>query len=298
MKTFIKTGLNIFALLFILNACKSQSTRKIKSKDYELTIAPHQKALLVVLPCYPCDIANTKAEATFLKDLDKVGVSTLLLNINFKLWLTETEKQEYVKFIQRVLDSNEVDNKNIYIGGFSGGGNVSLLLANHFIQSKSKLDLKGVFIVDSPLDLEHVYQTAQHAIKHKVSDDAYNEGLYIIDLFEKALGKPDSSFANYEMYSPYLVSKNEIRNIAACSNLKVRLYTEPALDWQKQNRNREYEDLNAYVIEKLSTTLKAKGFRKVELIQTENKGYRADGSRNPHSWRIVDREGLLKWIGE
>jgi hypothetical protein len=295
----MKTRFNIsILLLIILVACKPNlaQTKLIVTKDYELTIAPNQKALLIVLPCYPCDIANTKTEATFLKDLDKVGVSTLLLNINYKLWLTEAEKQTYSKFIQHILDSNNVDNKNIYLGGFSGGGNVSILLASHFMSTKSKLDLKGVFIVDSPLDMAQLYHTAQQDVANKASDDAYNEGMYLIDLLEKSIGKPDSSFSDYEMYSPYLAASGNINNIIGIKNLKVRLYTEPALDWQKQNRNRDYEDLNAYTIEKLFSSLKQNGCNKVELIKTENKGYRANGTRHPHSWRIVDREGLLKWM--
>ncbi len=285
-------------LLTIFVACQSQSqqAKLIATKDYELTIAPNQKAVLILLPCYPCDIANTKTEAIFLKDMDKAGITTLLLNINYKLWLTDTEKQNYTKFIQRILDSNAVENKNIYIGGFSGGGNVSILLASHFVSTKSKLDLKGVFIVDSPLDMEQLYRTAQNDVLNKASDDSYNEGLYILDLLGKSIGKPDSSFSNFEKYSPYLASSGNINNIKDIKNLKVRLYTEPALDWQKQNRSRNYEDLNAYPIEKLYLSLKQNGCEKVELIKTENKGYRANGTRHPHSWRIVDREGLLKWM--
>jgi hypothetical protein len=117
-----------------------------------------------------------------------------------------------------------------------------------------------------------------------------------MDLLEKSIGKPDSSFLNYENVSPYLASKNNINNIIGIKDLKVRLYTEPALDWQKQNRNRKYEDLNAYTIEKFYLSLQKNGCKKVELIKTENKGYRADGRRHPHAWSIVDREGLLMWM--
>ncbi len=285
-------------LLIIFVACQSQSqqAKLITTKDYELTIAPNQKAVLILLPCYPCDIANTKSEALFLKDMDKANVTTLLLNINHKLWLMDTEKQNYAKFIQHILDSNAVENKNIYIGGFSGGGNVSILLASHLVKTKNKLDVKGVFIADSPLDMQHLYKTAQYNVLVKANDDAYNEGLYTLDLLEKSIGKPDSSFSNYELYSPYLTSTGNISNVIGIKNLKVRLYTEPALDWQKQNRKRNYEELNAFVIEKLYLSLKQNGCDKVELIKTENKGYRANGTRNPHSWRIVDREGLLKWM--
>ena len=58
----------------------------------------------------------------------------------------------------------------------------------------------------------------------------------------------------------------------------------------------DYEQMNAFHLERLSEFLMAKGYDNVELITTEDKGYRADGSRNPHSWSIVDQDGLLQWI--
>jgi hypothetical protein len=36
--------------------------------------------------------------------------------------------------------------------------------------------------------------------------------------------------------------------------------------------------------------------KKIELIKTENKGYRNDGNRHPHSWSIVEVDDLLRWI--
>jgi hypothetical protein len=42
--------------------------------------------------------------------------------------------------------------------------------------------------------------------------------------------------------------------------------------------------------------LKKDGFKHVELITTENKGYRANGQRHPHSWSIVDGKDLIKWM--
>ena len=38
------------------------------------------------------------------------------------------------------------------------------------------------------------------------------------------------------------------------------------------------------------------GFDKVEYIPTENMGFRANGERHPHSWSIIDKVGLIKWI--
>ena len=60
----------------------------------------------------------------------------------------------------------------------------------------------------------------------------------------------------------------------------------------------DYDQMNAYYIKRLSESLKKSGFSRVEYIPTENKGYRANGERHPHSWSIVDKKELIKWIME
>ena len=55
-------------------------------------------------------------------------------------------------------------------------------------------------------------------------------------------------------------------------------------------------DTPAYYIQKLSESLKKRDFTNVTYIPTENKGYRANGNRHPHSWSIVDKENLMNWI--
>lgn len=58
----------------------------------------------------------------------------------------------------------------------------------------------------------------------------------------------------------------------------------------------DHEQMNAFYIKKLSETLIEKGYEHVEYIPTTNKGYRANGERHPHSWVIVDKKDLIKWM--
>ena len=76
----------------------------------------------------------------------------------------------------------------------------------------------------------------------------------------------------------------------------MRLYAEPDLNWWKENRNADPDQINAYYLKKLSEKLKNSGFKQVNYITTQHKGYRANGSRHPHSWSIVDKTELLEWI--
>jgi hypothetical protein len=285
-------------LLFFSCKTKKQETALIKGTHYELIKSSNQKAVLILFPCYPCDIENTKKEAFFLRDLEKEGITILLLDLNKKLYLTDDEQQNYAKILNHSLDSNKITKENVFIGGFSSGGNVAILLSNYLVKSKNTIEPKGVFVVDSPLDLEHLYKGAQNNIKLKANSDAYNEGIFITELFEKELGKPTENLEKYKQFSPYLMSLNGSENIANLKNIKVRFYTELDLEWQKKNRSRIYEDLNAYALEKTHETLIKLGNAKSELIKTQNRGIRANGEKHPHSWNIVEKQSLLNWLKE
>jgi hypothetical protein len=37
------------------------------------------------------------------------------------------------------------------------------------------------------------------------------------------------------------------------------------------------------------------GNKRAEVILTQNRGYRLDGTRHPHSWNIIDEKEFIKW---
>lgn len=106
-------------------------------------------------------------------------------------------------------------------------------------------------------------------------------------------------FTHYELNSPFTLKTQNIDNLKGLENLKIRFYTEPDLEWWKENANNDYEDLNAFYIEKLSEKLKTEfGKNNIDLIKTENKGYRTNGKKHPHSWSIVNKKDLINWMKE
>ena len=289
-----------FAFLILLS-CRSakKEIKTVKSSNYELSIAPKQKAVLILFPGFPGFSADRKTlekEAIFLQNIENEGISVLFFNVKQKLWLNDIEKIKYADELNFILDSNKIVAKNVFIGGFSSGGNVAVLLSNHLLKTKNKIEPKGVFVVDSPLDIEKLYYSSKNNVAKKAHQDAYNEGLFLVDLLERELGEPSKSLENYQKASSFTASSNTTENIDFLKNIKVRLYTEPDLEWQKTNRNRTFEDLNAAILEKMYRSFMTAGAKQTEFIQTKNKGFRADGTRHPHSWSIVDRESLIAWI--
>lgn len=113
-----------------------------------------------------------------------------------------------------------------------------------------------------------------------------------------AFGNPDDKIAPYEKYSAFTYETQNFKNLKDLKNTKIRFYTEPDKAWWKENMGVEYEQMNAFHVKRLSDFLISKGYNKVEFIATEDKGYREDGTKNPHSWSIIDKEKLLQWIIE
>ena len=287
----------VLIVVTILFSCKSSisEVNHIIDKEFEIYKVSNSKATLVLFPCFPCDIENTKNEFPIIEEANKKGVSVILMNYNFKLYLKDSELQSLSKHFNSIFENNKLSTDNVYIGGFSGGGNVTLLLSNYLIKEENSIQPKGVFIVDSPVDLLGLYKVAEKNIISNFSSESVEEANWIIANFNSEFGNPKDSIAMYEKLSPYTLETNTISNIENLKNLKIRLYTEPDFDWWLKNRKNQKDEINSYFIEQLYNDLKIKEIQKIELINTKNKGYRADGTRHPHSWAIVDKENLLNW---
>ncbi|WP_143592045.1 alpha/beta fold hydrolase family protein [Tenacibaculum holothuriorum] len=254
---------------------------------------------MILFPCFPCDAKNTLSEFKISDISIENGFSVLAMNLNQRLFLTQIEKQELVEQLEKIVLENNLPKENVFIGGFSSGGNVSLLISDYLVQNKSKIQSKGVFVVDSPIDLLALYKTAQKNLKLNFSQPSIQEATWIKSFFDKEFGNPKDGIAKYENNSPFTLETQNIQNLRNLKNLKIRLYTEPDLKWWQENRKNNYEDLNAYYLKKLSDKLKTEfGSKNIELIETKNRGYRANGERHPHSWAIVNEKDLIKWMTE
>jgi hypothetical protein len=299
----------ISSLLFFLGACSTNNDAKQKeektnlkptnivSENYELIIPEKQDGFLILFPCFPCNAENTRTEFNIIDIASANNITVLLMNFNQHLWLSDTEKKDLEEIIMNVVKQNDINIDNTYIGGFSSGGNVSLLLSNYLKSTGSEIEPKGLFIADSPIDLLGLYENAQKTITSNFSEDAVQEANWIIEMFDPEFGTGDTALVNYESKSPYFSKTNSTKNISHLNDLKIRLYSEPDTLWWKQNRQADYEDMNAYYIEQLANDLgELYGEEQITFIKTENRGYRANGDRHPHSWAIIDEIDLVNWI--
>ena len=118
----------------------------------------------------------------------------------------------------------------------------------------------------------------------------------LLETLGKQFGNPNKDISKYEEHSVFTSKTNNIDNVKNLNKTKIRLYTEPDTEWWKNYSMSEYDEMNAYYIKKLYEKLNELKFDNVEYIPTKNKGYRANGERQPHSWSIVNKENLINWM--
>jgi len=298
-------------MFIVFNSCKNTEKKKmensvktefqeIKNDNYELSKPTENiRKVLVLFGGYPEQSEDIKREFKILENAKKNDIAIIYMNYNQKLWLEENEKQKLAGQLQNIFIENKLPTTDTYFGGFSSGGNMALLISSFLTENKRfNLEPKGVFIVDSPIDLLALYKSAEKNIKRNFSEPSVQEANWIIANLEENFGKPKNNLPEYEKNSVFSSRTNGINNLRSLKNTKIRLYTEPDKLWWKKNRMADYDQMNAYYLEKLSESLKKSGFTRVEYIPTENKGYRANGERHPHSWSIIDKKELIKWIME
>ncbi|WP_205727871.1 hypothetical protein [Flammeovirga pectinis] len=282
--------------------------RKDKNNDYEIVIDEQYelykplntpKGVLILFGGFPEKAKDIKVEFDIIDIAIKNRIAVMFTNFNQMLWLEDKEKKQIGDFIETAIISNNLPNENIYFGGFSSGGNVALSITEFLInQPNLKIKPKGVFIIDSPLDLQALYNTSLNNIKMNVSKISVRESNWIIQILESRFDKPSINISNYQQYSIFNHQTNYTKHFDSLKNIKLRFYTEPDLQWWLKNRNTEYRELNAFYIKELSQELIHKGYNNLEYIETSNQGYRANGERHPHSWSIVNKKDLLNWILE
>ncbi|WP_293295305.1 hypothetical protein [Allomuricauda sp.] len=302
---------SILLLVFIaVVSCKQNKKEKeqivtekiefteIVKEDYEL-YKPNKKikGVLILFGGYPEDADDIKREFQILDIARENSIAVLLSNFNQKLWLEENEKHQLAKKLQDIVVENELPTENIFVGGFSSGGVVSLLISDFIIGMKQfYIDPKGVFIVDSPIDLAALYKSSEKNIERNFSEPSIQESTWLLETLGYKFGNPKDNIENYEKNAVFTYSTNNISNLKKLKRTKIRLYTEPDTIWWKENRMADYEQMNAFYIKKLSESLIQKGYESVEYIPTTDKGYRENGERHPHSWSIVDKKDLINWI--
>ncbi len=297
-------------ILFTLIACTestsngesqqlgAQEYRVIERDEYQLFVPQSEsRAVLVLFGGYTETAEDIQQEFEILKAAKKRGIAVLFSNFNQKLWLEEREFESLAKQLHDAFADHELPRDKLYIGGFSSGGNIALLISDYLVKNDSlKLNPEGVFSVDAPVDLSQLYFTSEANIEQDFNEVSVKESKWLIETLEARFGHPSDQSSGYEKHSVFDAKTKNTENLKHLRNTKIRLYSEPDSLWWKMHRKNDYQQMNAYALEQLHEQLTQQGFKNVEYITSNDLGYRANGERHPHSWSIVDTDDLIKWM--
>ena len=156
----------------------------------------------------------------------------------------------------------------------------------------------AAFAVDSPLDYERWYLSAELASKRlalKQRENAENRDA-VYYLRKEFGGSPAEVAEAYRRQSVVSVLVPDGGNARLLKDTPVRIHIEPDIKWRVENWEQDVFNSNVTDATALINVLRLFGNKNAELITTSGKGYRRDGSRNPHSWSIVDESDLAQWL--
>lgn len=212
----------------------------------------------------------------------------------------ESHMQQLEDTIEEAITTVSAGPLSLAVGGFSAGGTDAVLFAERCAEGRCAMvhTVRAVFAVDAPLDWHRLWDNAMLVITNQPPGASVAEARSIQAALQSHLGsKPTPSSRQYLRSSPLASKQRDGGNARKLSGMAVRAYTEPDIQWWMENRSADYYGMNALDAASLIRHLKLLGNTRAELVVTTGRGYRANGSRHPHSWSIVDQGDLAKWIG-
>lgn len=222
-----------------------------------------------------------------------------ILSISFSQagYVSDDDLTTLVSLIREVATAHQIPSGKVVVAGISSGGTGALRYTEYCaIHECGAIKPCAVVSVDAPLDFEHWWNSQVINLRRGDPGSSLEESKSILDALRQALGgSPTEARAAYRAKSPFLAMEKDGGN-ARLIKIPIRLYTEPDINWLLDNWKRDYYTSNAVDQAALVLQLRAQGNRNVELITTSGKGRNSDGTRNPHSWTIVDEEELVNWI--
>jgi hypothetical protein len=191
----------------------------------------------------------------------------------------------------------EIAQKTWVIGGFSAGGSIALRYVEFCNEKEGNcpIDFKAVFAVDSPVDVIDFWKYMEREIERNASEIGVNEAKFVTNIFLQQEGKPSENAERYAYLTAIDVSKKQ-SNEVYLKDVAVRTYHDIDIAWVIEERQRSAFDTNFLNASELIKRLRALGNERAEFIQSDQKGYRSNGMRHPHSWSIVDEVECIQWI--
>ena len=270
-----------------------------KTKNYYTIMYPPKlpwTGYIFLIPSFGETAENVLQQTDLPNKLAQNGILTIIPTFQdgvLSLGVDNASQQTFDRIVKDVTSKHKLIDLKYYVGGFSIGGSCAIKYAEN-----STIKPTAIFAIDPPLDFERFYNSAKRDIRLSKNGEANVENIYMIDRLEKETGgNPTTNLAEYYNLSPYSFSDTSQTAIKKLIDMRLRIYTEPDVNWWRRERNADLTSMNATECSAMINELNRLGNQNAELVTTQNRGYRKpDNKRHPHSWSIVDNDELIKWL--
>lgn len=278
---------------------QNDSTRNM----YVAVVPEHEQAtaLLVLLGGFGNTPKDVLAQTEIPSHAAQQGILTVipLLGTGPSYFGSDTASQRSLQeLIALVVAKYHMQDKHLYVGGFSMGGTCAVRYAELAVQEDYPIKPTAVFAINPPLDWERYHKAAQRVVRLSGTAQVTEEVHYMMGRIEQEMnGTPATALGNYHARSPYSFSDTAQTAIRNLIGTPIMIITEPAIEWWLEERGYDcsYNNITDHVA--MINELRRLGNKNAVLVTTTGKGYRKpDGARHPSSWSIADPEPLIKWL--
>lgn len=271
--------------------------------NYYMSYLPEGEVegLLLLLPGFG-EIPYTAVQETSIpEEAIRNGIITIVATLQhgWQSFYIDNESQASLdKLINDLFLKYSLENKRFFMGGFSLGGSGVVKYAERAYASTNLKRPNAIFAIDPPLDFERFYHSLQHQKRTSKSEIVIHEAQYFIERINKEYGgDPLGNIGVYHSTSPFSYSDTTQKESKKLLRCPILLISEPDIEWQLAERNRDYYGLNAIDCASMINILTILGNENAVFKTTVNKGYRKrTGERNPHSWSIADPGEVISWL--
>jgi hypothetical protein len=199
---------------------------------------------------------------------------------------------------KQVVKEHHVSKDNFILCGLSNGGMISLTYGIKAVRDSSTfITPKGIIGIDPPVDYARFYKYCEREIERNFSPAGVGEAKWLLNVYNQIYqGSPDEYPQNYIDASIFSYGVKDGGNTKYLNNIAIRMNSDLNLDYLLNHRKRDLYDWNGTDIVAFINQLKTNGNTNAEVIITQNKGIRLDGTKNPHSWSIMNTDDTMKWI--
>lgn len=309
MKIQIQRLIFLFVVFLGHKEIHAQSIERISLNESDfysghyLAVAPPGDSIsgvLVLLAGFGQVPENTPPETKLQNVAYANNILTIFAAAGNKLYADSTAQANLTAIITDVITRYKVKSNSFVLGGFSAGGMIALRyaeLCNEF-PDKFPIQPKGVFTVDSPVDIFTIWDQLEKSAKDNYSELAVEEAERAMKHIREDHGVPRENIAVYSKLTAFSMDKSYGENECYLKDTPIRTYHDVDIAWRIVNRNQTVHFSNYEVTAELINRLNLMGNMRAEFMQSFQTGYRSNGQRHPHSWSIVNEVEFIQWMKE